>query len=113
MNKPPPTAATAYIDGDEQTGFQRGAKMAVDGGVQASGNRPEPIAERKEETYMGKDQPIYKGRRYKFFDAAENHPSIPKSAQTQFSREAIPAPAESGGDQSKVAGLNKNISQVP
>ncbi len=86
MNNPGPTQATEYVK-DKTAPFSRGAGMSVDNGSQASGNRPETIASRKENGFKGDLQPIRKGIRYKFIDSPANHPAIPKSSFSAVTQE--------------------------
>jgi len=99
MNPAPTNATTHIADGE----FAKGAAMGVNNGTDASGNRPATIVSRRDyQNFRGSDQPIYKGAKRKFFDAAENHPMIPKSGQTDFTRETEAVPAQSGEPNSKI-----------
>jgi hypothetical protein len=105
MNPAPTIAKTNEQDGP----FQTGASMAVDGKTTAQGNRPETIADRKQNRFQGSTkQPLRKGNKRKFYDAPENHPTIPKSKYSPVTQEIDAVPI-SGGGQVNVAGLNKNV----
>jgi hypothetical protein len=108
---PAPTKAKVT---DQDAAFAMGARKSVNGATSGTGagNTPATIADRKDtDGFNGSNlQPIRKGTRYKFIDAPENHPRIPKSSQKEFTQETEAIPTAQSGNTAQIPGIqNKSI----